>query len=49
MFDEAVSPLIEALLKHNGKTGHLRTLVKLLLEMMSSLRDETSNERLEYL
>ena len=45
LLDEAVSPLVEALLKHNGSTGHLRTLVRLLLEKMSALRDEAKCER----
>ena len=45
LLDEAVSPLIEALLRHNGRTGHLRSLVRLLLEMTTSLTDPSTCER----
>ena len=45
LLDDAVSPLVEALVRHNGSTGHLRTLVRLLLEMMKGLREESKCER----
>ena len=45
LLDEAVSPLIEALLRRNGRTGHLRSLVRLLLDMMTSLGEPASYER----
>ncbi|CAI8033480.1 Dymeclin [Geodia barretti] len=44
LLDEAVSPLIEALLRRNGRTGHLRSLVRLLLDMMTSLGEPASYE-----
>lgn len=45
LLDDAVSPLVETLIKNNGSSGHLRTLVRLLLRMMGELREESKCER----
>ena len=45
MLDEALSPLVDSLIKHNPATRHLRTLVRLLLVMMADLKDEAKCQR----
>lgn len=45
LLDDAVFPLVETLIKNNGGTGHLRTLVRLLLKMMGELRVESKCEK----